>query len=373
MQQLRDQSTDLFIEQDFERMQLVLQDLVNRNDPWGMHYFAGTLSKGIGVEVNQEKANELYLRAANLGFADSQAILGHILCAGNGCTKDIPAGIAWLQKASEQGHDYADFLLSEIYITGIGVQKNTELGVKHLKRSAENNYPEAQRVLGGLKLVGELTEKDISEGLALLQSASNQSNNEATYEIGKLYETGSYVAKDMALAAQYLELAANNGHVRAMHDIGVFYYNGTGVGRDVSIANTWYLKAVNQGSYLSAYCLGLNSERGEIKQQHPAIPLAIVWYLIAISQSDGSDPAPENKIRNLRPNLNDSDLESILYIMKSMADELKFPWAQLALGDMYLRGDFVTAKKVTAMEYFTSAAAYGVEAAEKRLRSLTPH
>jgi TPR repeat protein len=367
MQQLRDQATEYFISGDFEAMHKTLGSLVGENDPWGMHYLAGALSHGIGVSVDLETANQLYQKAAELGFADSQAIIGNNLCAGIGCAADIASGIFWLEKSSRQGHTYADFLLSRFYINGIGVSKNHELGIKYLEKSAVNGYSEAQRVLGGIKIVGESSEANVEEGLALLIRSIDQSNTEAMYDLGKIYEAGVYLEKSQSLAAKYLLMAAEYEHVKSMHDIGAMYFNGTGVPRDVAIANKWYLKAANHGSYLSSYCLGLNEESGKNSRGSPSIPLAIVWYLLANAQSEGDDHSSLNRIADLKQNLSTSEIEKIVHYITAFADERNFPWAQLALGDMYSTGQFVGVDEEAAYKYFSLAAAGGIEAAKSRL------
>ena len=369
MQQLRDQATAYFMANDYQSMHETLRTLENENDPWGIHYLAGAFSYGFGVPVDLEKAHQLYCKSAVLGFADSQAIIGNNFCAGIGCTKNITLGHSWLMKASMQGHTYADFLLSKVFINGLGTPENKELGIKHLEQAAFNGYAEAQRVLGGMKIVGNLTEVNVNEGVALLILASDQSNSEASYDLGKIYESGEYLEKNYTLAAKYLLAAAENEHVRAMHDVGVLYFNGTGVSKDISIAKKWYLKAANHGSHLSSFCLGLIEETGESNQGSASIPLAIVWYLISNAQSDGSDQSALNRIANLKPNLTVSDIETAIRFITAFADERQFPWAQLALGNMYLKGEFVRKDMQTGNKYVSLAAAGGVETARLRLNS----
>jgi TPR repeat protein len=369
MQELRNQATEYFIAGNFEALHEVLGALVSEDDPWGMHYLAGALSRGIGVSIDLKAANQLYQKAAELGFADSQAVIGNNLIAGIGCTPDVTAGVSWLEKSSKQGHTYADFLLSRVYLNGIGVAQNRRLGIQYLEKSAFNGYSEAQRVLGGMKLVGRFCETNAKEGLVLLNNAVDQSNIEAMYDLGKIYEAGVYLEKDHSLAAKYLLMAAEGEHVKAMHDIGVLYFNGTGVPKDVAEANKWYLRAANRGSHLSSYCLGLNEENGENAQGRVSVPLAIVWYLIAQAQSEGGANESRDRVAKLKRSLSASEVETVIRYMTAFADDRQFPWAQLALGNMYLTGEFVTADKETAQKYFSFASANGIEVAERLLAS----
>lgn len=369
MQQLRNQATEYFINGNFEALHKTLEFLVSDNDPWGMHYLAGALSHGIGVSIDLEAANQLYLKAAELGFADSQAVIGNNLITGIGCASNIASGIAWLEEASKQGHTYADYLLASVHINGVGVAQNQPLGIEYLEKSAFNGYSEAQRILGGMKLVGESCKVNVQEGLELLSSAIEQSNIEAMYDLGKVYETGVYLEKNNSLAAKYLLMAAEDGNVKAMHDIGVMYFNGTGVPQDTATANKWYLSAANRGSHLSSYCLGLNEENGSNTQGRVSVPLAIVWYLIAQAQNErgANDNDLLHRVAKLKRNLSTSDMEKVIRYMTAFSDDRQFPWAQLALGDMYSTGQFVTADKQAAHKYFSMASASGIEAADRRL------
>ncbi len=202
-----------------------------------------------------------------------------------------------------------------------------------------------------------------------MNSAIDQSNIEAMYDLGKIYEAGVYLEKNYSLAAKYLLMAAEGEHVKAMHDIGVMYFNGTGIPKDAAAANKWYLSAANRGSYLSSYCLGLNEESGENSQRRASVALAIVWYLIAHAQCDGEANEPLHRVAQLKRNLSTSDVEKVIHYLTAFADDRQFPWAQLALGDMYLNGEFVQADTEAARRYFSLAAEGGVEAAKKRLAS----
>lgn len=356
---LKETALQLFEQQKYTDLHECLLQLVDRDEPWGLHYLAGLYSLGFGVSVDQHKANQLYLRAANLGFKDSQAVIGNNLCGGFGCEKDVSSGIFWLKEASKQGHSYADFVLSTAYLNGLGVVRDLQSGIAYLTASAEAGFSQAQRKLAHLKLEGDIVQKDTGGGIQLLMEAANQSDREATYDLGKLYEKGLFVEQNFSEALKYLLLAAEGGHMPAMHDVGVLYFNGTGVGKSVDKARQWYLKAANLGSHLSSYCLGLNSEFGDGEKNERSLSLAITWYLISIAQAKGEFQEARARIEELKPALLERDLKNIVFFMTSMADERGFPWAQLALGGMYQRGEFVDHNPELSQKYFTLAAGGG--------------
>ena len=104
IENLKSEALQLFSDQKFEELNTCLRKMVELNDPWGMHYLAGNYFYGHGVQIDQYKANELYLRAANLDFADSQMVVGNNLCGGIGVEKNFPEGMTWLNKAAEKNN-----------------------------------------------------------------------------------------------------------------------------------------------------------------------------------------------------------------------------------------------------------------------------
>ena len=65
---------------------------------------AGCLLAGRGVEKNEEKAAEWYLKAAESGYAVAQFCLGMSYLNGNGVKQDKKKAEAWLTKAAMQRH-----------------------------------------------------------------------------------------------------------------------------------------------------------------------------------------------------------------------------------------------------------------------------
>jgi hypothetical protein len=109
IENLKEDALQLFSEEKYEELNSCLHKMVELGDPWGMHYLAGNYFYGYGVPPDHPKANELYLKAANLGFSDSQMVIGNNLCGGNGIKKNFPEGMVWLEKAANKNNGYANF------------------------------------------------------------------------------------------------------------------------------------------------------------------------------------------------------------------------------------------------------------------------
>ena len=93
-----------------------------------------------------------FLKAAELGHADSQWQAANMLNYGNGVLMDKTQATQLYYKAAMQGHSGAQYGLAVQYIAGemAGVQKNFAAAARWLRLSAEQNYPDALLLLGFL-------------------------------------------------------------------------------------------------------------------------------------------------------------------------------------------------------------------------------
>lgn len=88
-----------------------------------------------------------YLRAATLGSADAQAMLGYFYQKGDRVTADIEAAIKWYLAAAEQNNAAAQNNLGLIYQVGDGVPKNLDQAIFWYERAADNGSASAARNL----------------------------------------------------------------------------------------------------------------------------------------------------------------------------------------------------------------------------------
>ncbi|RIA89585.1 hypothetical protein C1645_771983, partial [Glomus cerebriforme] len=59
---------------------------------------------GIGIDINKQKAVELYKKAANLGSKVAQYNLGIMYEKGDVIEKDINQAIYWYEQSAKQGY-----------------------------------------------------------------------------------------------------------------------------------------------------------------------------------------------------------------------------------------------------------------------------
>lgn len=125
---------------------------------------------GICVKMDQEKALELYRKAAEMGLGAAQLRLANIF---NG-RKGEAEGVKWLQKASHNNMLKAKVELASLYFRGKGVEKNEQKGIDLVKEVEDSNSPMGLTYLGALYSKGRLGfPKDIEKGKELLKRAAD--------------------------------------------------------------------------------------------------------------------------------------------------------------------------------------------------------
>ena len=157
-----------------------------------MRELAEQYSKGQGVEVNGEKAVELYKK----------------------CIEEYKKNVKNGNKLSEQTRIEND--IGQMYFNGYGVKKDYKEAFKWFKEAGENTgMLYASYDLGYMYENGYGTEKDYEKAFQYYKSATNY--YKADYRRAYLYEHGLGVEKDTNKA---LELYENNMNYcfRAQYD-----------------------------------------------------------------------------------------------------------------------------------------------------------
>ena len=86
---------------------------------------AWMFASGAGVETDEARARDLYLRAAELGSAKAQYVVGTMYrFAQYGLEKDLAAAVDWYVKAADQGMPTAQLALGKMLMEGKGVMRD---------------------------------------------------------------------------------------------------------------------------------------------------------------------------------------------------------------------------------------------------------
>ena len=129
---------------DFEKAFKVWWEL-RFEDLAAMRNLGMMLRKGIGTEKNPKRAEEIYLRAAEVGMPTAQADLADMYIKGDLGPPDLAAALPLLARAAAANHPGAQFQLGEFYETGAPplVPKDLEKARELYAAAARSGMPEA--------------------------------------------------------------------------------------------------------------------------------------------------------------------------------------------------------------------------------------
>jgi len=83
---------------------------------------AGLYHNGLGVELDFERAMELYLQGSD--NATAQFNIGTMYRLGEGVSVDFDDAAEWIERAAEQGHTTAQYDVGTMYFAGDGMRKD---------------------------------------------------------------------------------------------------------------------------------------------------------------------------------------------------------------------------------------------------------
>lgn len=231
--------------------------------------------EGMGVQTDYKIAYEYIKEAANKGVASAYHCIGCMYRYGNkGLEKDEREGYKWYLKAAQKGYVNAQAVVAEMLHKGIGVEPNEIERVGWLEKAAIQGHERSQCTLGEMYFWGEIVNKDYKKSRYWTEKAALGGYTDACFRYAYICEAGLGGPRDYEAALLYYSKLPKNS--AALNNLGVMYASGNGVEADQEKANEYYKKAAEMGSsmgmkniadrYLSGAC-------GEVD-----IPAAIEWY-----------------------------------------------------------------------------------------------
>ena len=205
---------------------------------------------GIGVEIDYQKAEELFIEAIN---GDDQAViseakyyLGIANEEGNnskGMRLDKAFSLFIEAANSETPYAKALYKVAICYQTGKGTQQDEVKAWEYYIKASENGYPEAQYLYAS-----KIVNSDLEKAIDLFTSAAEQGHLQAQYALGNYYKQNNQNDK----AQKYLGLAASKGHMEAAYELGCLYEKL----KQKKSAQTYYKMAAGMGHVDALYRYG---------------------------------------------------------------------------------------------------------------------
>ncbi|KAI8803478.1 hypothetical protein BJ742DRAFT_749017 [Cladochytrium replicatum] len=155
----------------------------------GLLYEGKGSDAGGNIIPDPAYAHDLFLKAAQLGYAPSQYKLG--LCYEYGLLNvnvDSRKSIAWYTRAAEQGEPEAELALSGWYLTGADEtlsQSDTEAYL-WARKAADKGLAKAEYAVGYYSEHGVGVRPDLEEAVVWYTRAAGQGNKRAVQRLGEL-------------------------------------------------------------------------------------------------------------------------------------------------------------------------------------------
>jgi TPR repeat protein/transglutaminase-like putative cysteine protease len=207
-------------------------------------------------------AGRLIAAAADAGDVAAMAELGRILLRGSGVPVDKQLGLAWLEKAAQQGHAYAQYLLGLAYRDGDGVAGDPAKAIAWLEKSAANGFVYAYAVLGESLVIGKGMPVDRVRAVGLYRQGAIQGDAASQQLLGMSLQFGRGVTQDYVQAAEWYRKAGEQRMAIARNNLGDLYENGFGVPKDYARAIALYRQAAAAGASIGFISLATIYEQG---------------------------------------------------------------------------------------------------------------
>ncbi|CAB4442911.1 unnamed protein product [Rhizophagus irregularis] len=218
--------------------------------------------KGIGTEVNETKAFELYKLTAENGHIIAQNNLGYSYQYAKGTEKDLDKAIYWYNKAVESGNEDALFNLGYCCEKGIGTEINEAKAFKLYKLAAKKGHIIAQNNLGYLYNCGKGTKMDLDKAIYWYNKAAGNGVKEAQFNLGFCYDKGIKTEVNKTKAFELYKLAAEKDHIIAQNNLGHCYKEGIGTEVNETKAFKLYKPAAESGNEVTLFNLGYCYKEG---------------------------------------------------------------------------------------------------------------
>ncbi|GBC02720.1 hypothetical protein RclHR1_04780007 [Rhizophagus clarus] len=203
---------------------------------------------GIEINVNKQKAFELYQKAANFGNIYGITSLGYCYQHGIGTSINKQKGFELYQEAANMGSLRGMYNLAVCYELGIGTDIDKQKAFKLYQKTANLGDPYGINSLGYCYEHGIGTSVNEQKAFELHQKSANLGNISAINNLGTCYYGGIGTDIDKQKAFELYQKAANLGDSFAQYNLALMYEDGEGVKKDINQAIYWYNKSAEQGN-----------------------------------------------------------------------------------------------------------------------------
>ena len=166
--------------------------LADKGEAAGLHNVGVAYYKGLGVELDKEKAYHYFLQSAEKGLLQSQVLVAGLLHNGDGVNKDLVASFRWMLKAAEQGDLDSQNNVGLAYENGEGVDKDPKKSFIWFKKAADNGQVFANYNVALKYYTGNGVNQNLDEVIKYAEVAFKQGSEGAYQLLSEIY--GDYAS-----------------------------------------------------------------------------------------------------------------------------------------------------------------------------------
>ena len=130
---------------------------------------------------------------------------------GRGVLPDMPAAVAWYERAAEAGLAPAQYRLGSIYEKGLGVAKDLSKAQVWYTRASDAGNVKAMHNLAVLYAEGAGGTPDLEKASALFRKAAEHGVRDSQFNLAILHARGLGVPQDLIEAYKWFGIAASSG------------------------------------------------------------------------------------------------------------------------------------------------------------------
>lgn len=217
-----------------------------RGNVAAMFCLAHAYEKGIGLDINMDKAISYFNKAASQGSGAAEYRIGRALERGDWGEQDIDKAMEYYIASMQHGCALAQTMLFD--------EENEEF-VQRCDKSALILYywralhgdANVQISLGDCYAFGMGINQNIQMSMEWYRRAAEQGSSIGLRRLGEVYSEEELDVYDPETSFRYFSMAAEQGDVESMYRLGLCYEQGLGTESSLEDARKWLNQASLQG------------------------------------------------------------------------------------------------------------------------------
>ena len=190
-------------------------------DSTAQYNLALTYGRGNGVPQDYKESVRWLSAAADQNVIPALLDLGaFFMNPPDGTAADVDRAITNYQRAADLGSARGQAMLGNIYSTDVRGKPDFEKAVKWYRMSVEKGDREGEFGLGVRYVLGEGVDVDLARARQLFKVAADQGQADAQYNFASMCEEGKGGEEDSAAAVHYYQLAAEQDVAEAQFHLG---------------------------------------------------------------------------------------------------------------------------------------------------------